>query len=155
MKTLLLVLFSTLGAPALALAQGFQVSVKVPAKAIVHPVQAYRSVRADRRLLAIADSLLMDANLVDYITTRRGAFPGTGGCELNPLLTTAPCQIDVPRFTGIKLAVGVFGALQWAPVFTGWGGEPYVRAMTVIDAAIAIPLTIADVNNVIQLSKSK
>jgi hypothetical protein len=140
-------------APVLAGAQGLQVSIPVPVHAIAHPVQAYRSVRADKRLLAIADTLLEEANTVDYVTTRRGAFPGTGGCELNPLLTTAPCQIDVPRFTGIKLVAGAFGVVQWLPVWRGWGGERYIRAVTVLDVAIAIPLAIADVNNVIQLTK--
>jgi hypothetical protein len=62
----------------------------IPFHAIAHPVKAYHSVPAGKRFLALADILLEDANFVDYATTRRGAFPGTGGCELNPLLTTAP-----------------------------------------------------------------
>lgn len=132
---------------------GPQISVTVPVQAIAHPIRAWKSLPSTQKLMMIADMVLEGANTVDYITTRRGAFPGTGGCELNPLLTTAACQIDVPRFTAIKLAVGVFGVAQWLPVFAGWGGTPWVCTVTLIDAALAIPLAIADVNNVIQLKK--
>jgi hypothetical protein len=147
MKPLLLILL----APLVLQAAGLE--AVIPVRALAHPVQAYHSIQSGRRLLAIADAALQDVNVADYATTRRGAFPGTGGCELNPLLTKAPCQIDVPRFTGIKLAVAAFGAAQWAPVFTGWGGERYVRAMTLIDLALAVPLAIADANNIVQLTK--
>ena len=88
-----------------------------------------------------------------FVRHRLGELPGTGGFELNPLLTKAPCQIDVPRFTGIKLAVAAFGAAQWAPVLAGWGGERYIRAMTLIDGALTVPLAIADANNIVQLTK--
>jgi hypothetical protein len=140
-------------APALVWGAGLQVSVPVPVHSLAHPIQAFHSVPAERRLMAVADAVLQNVNAVDYATTRRGAFPGTGGCELNPLLTKAVCQIDVPRFTGIKLAVGLFGVAQWLPVMAGWRGERYVRTVTVIDAALAVPLLLADVNNVIQLTK--
>jgi hypothetical protein len=139
--------------PALVCGAGLQVSAPLPVHALRHPVRAFHSVPADRRLLAIADAVLQDANVADYVTTRRGAFPGTGGCELNPLLTKAPCRIDVPRFTGVKLIVGLFGAAQWLPVAAGWSGDRYIRTLTAIDFALAIPLAIADVNNAIQLAR--
>lgn len=147
MKALLL----TVLVPLAVQAAGLQVAL--PVHALAHPVRAYHSVRSARRFMAIADAALQNVNVIDYVTTRRGAFPAAGGCELNPLLTKAPCQIDVPRFTGIKLSVAAFGAAQWTPVFTGWGGERYVRAMTLIDLALTVPLAIADVNNIIQLTK--
>jgi hypothetical protein len=149
MKALIL----ALAAPFLAAGAGLEVSVPVPVRAIAHPVRAWKSTPASTKLMAIADSLLMDANVTDYATTRRGAFPGTHGCEQNPLLTTAPCQIDVPRFTGIKLVIGAFGVAQWLPVLAGWGGDRYLRSLILIDAALAVPLAIADANNIIQLSK--
>ena len=85
----MLVLLAVLAAP------GADVGVSIPVRTIAHPVRAWRSAPLGRRWLAIADGLMESANAVDYLTTRRGAFPGTGGCELNPLLTKAPCQIDV------------------------------------------------------------
>ena len=142
-----------LAAPFLDACAGLEVSMPVPVRAIAHPVRAWKSVPDNKKLMAIADSVLMDANVVDYVTTRRGAFPGTHGCELNPLLTTAPCQIDVPRFTGIKLVVGAFGVAQWLPVLAGWGGDGYIRSLLLIDAALAVPLAIADANNIVQLTK--
>ena len=147
MKILLL----TLLAPLLLDARGLEVGI--PLHALAHPVAAYHAVSSGRPLLAVAGAVLQSVNMIDYATTRRGAFPGTGGCELNPLLTKAPCQIDVPRFTGIKLAVAAFGAAQWAPVLAGWGGERYIRAMTLIDGALTVPLAIADANNIVQLTK--
>jgi hypothetical protein len=153
MKALIL----ALAAPFLASCAGLEVSVPVPVRAIAHPVRAWKSLSGktpvDKKLMAIADSVLMDANVADYVTTRRGAFPGTHGCELNPLLTTAPCQIDVPRFTGIKLVVGAFGVAQWLPVPAGWVGPGYIRSLILIDAALAVPLAIADANNFVQLTK--
>ena len=87
-----------------------------------------------RRWLVIADSLLEGANAADYITTRRGAFPGTGGCELNPLVTRSPCQIDVLRFTALKLGTAAFGFVQLVP---GLKSKPLVRTLTLIDTALA------------------
>jgi hypothetical protein len=81
MKALIL----ALAAPFLAAGAGLEVSVPVPVRAIAHPVRAWKSLSvktpSEKKLMAIADSLLMDANVTDYVTTRRGAFPGTHGCR--------------------------------------------------------------------------
>jgi hypothetical protein len=135
--------------------QAADLAVAVPLHVLAHPAKAWHSAPASRRWLAIADGLLESANAVDYITTRRDAFPGTGGCELNPVLTQAPCQIDVARFTAVKLAVAGFGLLQWAPVLNGLGGQSLVQALTIVDAAITLPLAIADVNNIRVLTKKQ
>jgi hypothetical protein len=147
MKALLAIGLIALGA------QAADLTISIPVRVIAHPARTWHSPPASRRWLAVADGLLEEANATDYITTRRGAFPGTGGCELNPLLTSAPCRIDVARFTAVKLAVAAFGIVQWAPVLNGWGGAALAPALAIADAAIAIPLAIADLNNVIQLRK--
>jgi len=80
MKALFLMLLAPLAFEAAGLEVG------IPVHALAHPVRAYQSTRSDRRLMAIVDAALQGVNVIDYVTTRRGAFPGTGGCELNPLL---------------------------------------------------------------------
>lgn len=132
---------------------GASLGVTLPTRIIAHPIAAYHETRTGRLSMLAATVTLEAVNGIDYATTRRGAFPGTGGCENNPLLVSAPCQINVARFTGLKLVVGAFGVAQWIPVWTGFGGERYVRAVKYLDMAGSLPLALAGVNNIRQLTK--
>lgn len=125
----------------------------VPLNVIAHPVKSFRTKHDGTGVLLAGTVLLQSVNAIDYATTRRGAFPGTGGCELNPLLVTAPCQINVPRFTGVKIGVAAFNFAQWLPVWAGYRNSNYRKAMGVLDFVGAVPLGVADINNIHQLTK--
>jgi hypothetical protein len=147
MKMLLLIAFLALSAHAASL------TVSMPLKWVVHPVASFHSSRKSLDGMLITDTILQMINVGDYATTRRGAFPGTGGCELNPLLISAPCQIDVPRFTGVKIAVAAAGLAEWIPVWLGKSTPNYVFTITVVNAGLAVPLGIAVGSNIHQLTK--
>lgn len=144
MKLAVFLLLSTL-------AQAQSVGVAISLNVITHPVRTYRESSNTKWYMLAAGSLLEAANLGDYLTTKRGAFPGTGGCELNPLFTSAPCVINVPRFTGVKIGIAAFGIAQWVPIWAGYRSENYKKLMTVMDLVGAVPMTVIDLRNVHEL----
>lgn len=132
------------------------VSIVMPTNWILHPIKAFKSVPTDKKFLLLTDSILQDINLGDYLTTKRGVFPGGYGyCELNPLFTSAPCQINVPRFTGVKIAVAAVGVAEWIPIWLGKGSPNYMATMDIINVSAAVPLGIAVVNNIVVLEKGR
>jgi hypothetical protein len=128
-------------------AQAGTIGVVIPVHAIAHPKAAYHAAQGSPWDLVAATVTLESMNGIDYATTYRGVVQ-MGGCERNPLLVSAPCTLNVPRFTGIKIAGVAFGVAQWIPVWIGHGGARYQKAMTLIDYALAAPLSAADANNV-------
>jgi hypothetical protein len=145
----LLLLLACSALPASAASFG----IKFSARWIAHPVASFHTTHAQRITLLATDVGLQLVNSIDYATTRRGAFPGTGGCEKNILFTSEPCQIDVPRFTGAKIGVAAVGAAEWIPVALHRATPTYFRTMQVVNVIMGIAFTYSDVNNVIQLEK--
>ena len=150
MKRLALLLLCAVSASAQIAAH-----VDIPLKVLAHPVATAKAFPAANRWMLLADIVLQDANAIDYVTTRRGAFPGTRGCELNPLFVSAPCQINVPRFAGVKIGTAAFGLAQWLPIWTHrtWAGAGYKRLITITDVGLSAALIGADINNIRQLTK--
>lgn len=149
MKRLFVIAFLT----ALAL-PAQSVSVLLPTNWILHPVRAFRSVPADKKFMFVTDTVLQAVNLGDYASTYR-AFTGPNAgryCENNQLLVSAPCVIDFPRFTGIKIGVAALGIAEWVPVWLGAGGN-YVVAASIVNGGLDIPLALAVANNIVQLNK--
>lgn len=130
-----------------AFGQGLHVDI--PFHAVRHPLTAIRSAKG---FLTVTDIALQLTNGLDYYTTRRGAFPGTGGCELNSLFASN-CRINVAAFTGVKAALALVGIGEWIPVWTGRASANYMAVAGTVNLGLAIPLGIGDVNNFSQLEK--
>jgi hypothetical protein len=99
--------------------------------------------------------LLELANATDFATTRYALFPGQPGyghyCELNPLLSNG-CQLNIPRFAAAKLGIATLGITE---LVGGLKADNRTLNLSIIltNIGFAIPLVLADVNNVRALTK--
>lgn len=133
-----------------ASAQAASLTMTVPLKWIVHPVASFQTSSKSIDGMLLTDSILQAINMGDYATTHR-AFTGADAgkyCENNPLLVSAPCVLDLPRFTGIKIAVAAYGVAQWVPVWLHRAGPNYKFVITVLNAGSSVPLGIAVIGNI-------
>ena len=131
------------------------ITASVPLKYIMHPKASFRASGKSLDMMIVSAAVLQSINIGDYATTHR-AFTGADAgkyCENNPLLVSAPCVIDLPRFTGVKIVVAAAGLAELIPVFMRRDTPTYRFAVTVVNFGASIPLGIAVVGNIHALEK--